>query len=153
MTDLDLGNDAFPTMAVGAGTLSGMPVMVARLSFSGELAFEVYAPAHLGRPVWEALIAAGEPQGIMPYGTEALGTLRIEKGHVSAPELDGRTTMADLGLGWDDACLSPQENKRWVGTASSMQVRREVYQGSSERWKHYRPFLNGALDHFAAVPE
>ena len=99
VTDLDLGNDAFPTMAVGAGTLSGMPVMVARLSFSGELAFEVYAPAHLGRPVWEALIAAGEPQGIMPYGTEALGTLRIEKGHVSAPELDGRTTMADLGLG------------------------------------------------------
>ena len=68
-------------------------------------------------------------------------------------ETETRKLISYLGLGWDDACLSPQENKRWVGTASSMQVRREVYQGSSERWKHYRPFLNGALDHFASAPE
>lgn len=96
---LDLDNAAFPMMAVGAGSLAGMPVLVARLSFSGELAYEVYAPAHLGRPAWEAILAAGEGEGIIPYGTEAMGTLRIEKGHVSAPELDGRVTMADLGLG------------------------------------------------------
>ena len=66
-------------------------------------------------------------------------------------ETETRKLIDYLGLGWDATCLSPQENKRWVGTASSMQVRREVYQGSSERWKHYRPFLNGALDHFASA--
>lgn len=53
-----------------------------------------------------------------------------------------------LGLEWDDACLSPQYNGRHVATASNAQVRQEVYQGSSERWKRYRPFLNGVLDHF-----
>ena len=53
-----------------------------------------------------------------------------------------------LGLDWDDACLSPQENNRSVATASNMQVRQKVYQGSSEKWKRYRPYLNGALDHF-----
>ncbi|MEQ9045570.1 MAG: sarcosine oxidase subunit alpha family protein [Sneathiellaceae bacterium] len=99
VSGLDLDNAAFPAMAVGAASLDGMPVMVARLSFSGELAFEVYAPAHCGMPVWQAVMAAGAAAGIIAYGTEAMGTLRIEKGHVSAPELDGRVTMADLGLG------------------------------------------------------
>ncbi len=62
-------------------------------------------------------------------------------------EEETRNLIDHLGLGWDDACLSPQNNIRGVATASAMQVRQKVYQGSSEKWKRYLPFLNGALDH------
>lgn len=96
--DLDLSNAAFPFMAVGRGRIGQWPVLVARLSFSGELAYEVYIGAHLGEALWLNLMAMGAAFDITPYGTEALGTLRIEKGHVAGPELDGRTTLADLGL-------------------------------------------------------
>ena len=65
-------------------------------------------------------------------------------------EEETRKLIDHLGLNWDDACLSPQDNKRVVGTASNLQVRQRVYQGSSERWKRYRPYLNGAFDHFSA---
>ena len=62
-------------------------------------------------------------------------------------EEETRKLISHLGLEWDDACLSPEHNKRVVATASNVQVRQRVYQGSSEKWKRYRPFLNGALDH------
>ncbi|WP_282605827.1 sarcosine oxidase subunit alpha family protein [Pelagibius sp. Alg239-R121] len=97
--DLDLSNEGVPFMGVQPGTLDGIPVLVARLSFSGEMAFEVYTGANYGAALWDKLMAAGEAFGLVPYGTEALGTLRIEKGHVAGPELDGRTTAKDLGLG------------------------------------------------------
>ena len=61
-------------------------------------------------------------------------------------EKETRKLIAHLGLEWDDACLSPQDNGRAVATASNVQVRQKVYQGSSERWKRYKPYLNGALD-------
>ena len=61
-------------------------------------------------------------------------------------EEETRKLIAHLGLEWDDACLSPQDNTRSVATASNVQVRQQVYQGSSERWKRYKPYLNGALD-------
>jgi len=96
--DLNLSNAAFPFMAVGSGRIGQWPVLVARLSFSGELAYEVYIGAHLGEALWLKLMIAGAAFDVTPYGTEALGTLRIEKGHVAGPELDGRTTVADLGL-------------------------------------------------------
>jgi hypothetical protein len=57
-----------------------------------------------------------------------------------------RKLIGHLALGWDDACLSPQDNDRSVATASNLQVRKKVYQGSSELWKRYKPYLNGALD-------
>ena len=70
------------------------------MSYSGELAYEIHVPADRGREMWEAVIAAGEPVGLMPYGTEAMSTLRIEKGHVViGSEADGRTTADDLGMG------------------------------------------------------
>jgi tetratricopeptide (TPR) repeat protein len=65
-------------------------------------------------------------------------------------EEETRKLVGHLGLEWNDACLSPQENNRSVATASNMQVRQKVYQGSSERWKRYKPYLKGALDHFSA---
>ena len=96
---LDLSNVAFPFMAVGEGRVGGVPVRVFRISFSGELAYEVAVPSGHAEAVWEAILAAGRPFGIVPYGLEAMGVMRIEKGHPAGPELGGRTTAADLGLG------------------------------------------------------
>ena len=72
---------------------------IARLSYSGELAFEVYVGARHGPEIWERIVAAGRPLGARPYGVEAMGALRVEKGHVAGPEIDGCTTLEDLGLG------------------------------------------------------
>src|SRR6202043_2828703 len=79
---------------------SRIPARLFRMSYSGELAYEIHVPVAQGRAMWEAVMAAGQPLGIMPYGTEAMSTLRIEKGHVVVgPEADGRTTADDLGMG------------------------------------------------------
>ncbi|HVM77748.1 MAG TPA: sarcosine oxidase subunit alpha family protein [Stellaceae bacterium] len=96
---VDVSDKALPFMGVGFGRIAGAPVRAFRISFSGELAYEINAPADYGRAVWEALLAVGSSDGIAPYGTEAMGVLRIEKGHVAGPEIDGRTTAEDLGLG------------------------------------------------------
>lgn len=95
----DLSDSGLPFMGVREAVVDGMPVLIARLSFSGEMAFEVYCGATFGQALWDALMEAGEDFGIVPYGLEALSTLRIEKGHVAGPELNGRTTPLDLGLG------------------------------------------------------
>ena len=95
-----LDNKTLPFMGIVHGKIAQVPVMICRLSFSGERAYEVYCGAHHGQRVWDALIEAGEAFGMQPYGLEALGTLRIEKGHVTGAEIDGRTTAQDLHLGW-----------------------------------------------------
>jgi sarcosine oxidase subunit alpha len=95
---LDVSNVAFPFMAAGEGTVAGCPVRVFRVSFSGEMAYEIATPSGYGERVWEAILAAGRPFGILPYGLEALNLLRIEKGHAAGSELNGQTTARDLGL-------------------------------------------------------
>ncbi len=112
VTGASVENEALPHMGIIHGVIDGVEVMIARLSFSGERAYEVYAPAGHARRVWEALIETGTPLGLVPYGLEALGTLRVEKGHVTGAELDGRTTAADLGLG---GMLS--KKKPFIGSA------------------------------------
>jgi sarcosine oxidase subunit alpha len=97
--DLDLANAAFPFMAAAATAIAGVPGRLFRISFSGELAYELAVPARYALEVWSALLAAGEPFGIRPYGLDALNTLRIEKGHVTSAELNGNTSAADLGFG------------------------------------------------------
>ncbi len=97
--EYDWSDAALPYMGYCAATIDGIPVRVFRISFSGELSYEINVPADYGRAMWEKLLAAGAPFGITPYGTEAMGVLRIEKGHVAGMELDGRTTPDDLGLG------------------------------------------------------
>ena len=104
LVDIDVSNAAFPFLAVAACNLrvngGHLPARLFRMSYSGELAYEIHVPADRGLEMWEAVIAAGQPFGIMPYGTEAMSTLRIEKGHVViGPEADGRTTADDLGMG------------------------------------------------------
>ncbi len=101
-----------PFMGIVRGEIDGAPVLVCRLSFSGELAYEVYCGAGHGTHVWEALMRAGGSFGIVPYGLEASGTLRIEKGHVTGSEIDGRTTARDLHLDW---MLS--KKKPFIGSA------------------------------------
>ncbi|MBA3519223.1 MAG: sarcosine oxidase subunit alpha family protein [Rhizobiales bacterium] len=96
--DIDVSDAALPVLAVRAGQLSGFRVLVARLSFSGERAYEVYCGADYAHAVWERLLASGKDLEVVPYGLEALGTLRIEKGHITGSEIDGRTTVHDIGL-------------------------------------------------------
>jgi sarcosine oxidase subunit alpha len=96
----DISNEAFPYMAAATLTIGGgTPARLFRLSFSGELAFEIAVPAGYGDALAKALMAAGEEFGVTPYGTEALGVMRIEKGHPAGNELNGQTTAHDLGLG------------------------------------------------------
>ena len=93
---VDLSDAALPHM--GVRELDG-GVRVLRLSFSGELAYEVYVPADRGTSMWTRILESAAPLGIRPYGLEALASLRIEKGHVAGLELDHRNTLDDLGLG------------------------------------------------------
>ncbi|MCJ8337858.1 MAG: sarcosine oxidase subunit alpha family protein [Pseudomonadales bacterium] len=129
LDDIEMDNEAFPFMGVRKGHLDGIEVLVARLSFSGEMAYEVFTPAHSGLPVWERIISAGEEFNILPYGMEALGTLRIEKGHVAGAELDGRRSAKDLGL---EGMAS--KKKAFVGSVlkhreAFLQTNREVLVG------------------------
>jgi methylglutamate dehydrogenase subunit C len=97
--ELDVSNAAFPFMAVAATRIAGVAGRLFRISFSGELAYELAVPARHALPVWEAVLAAGRPFNLAPYGLDALNTLRIEKGHVTTAELNGNTSAADLGFG------------------------------------------------------
>ncbi|MEI9964422.1 MAG: hypothetical protein WDM92_06660 [Caulobacteraceae bacterium] len=87
-------------MAAGSLTVcGGTPARLFRVSFSGELAYELAVPARYGAALAEAILDAGAPFGIAPYGSEALGVLRIEKGHAAGPELNGQTTAATSASG------------------------------------------------------
>lgn len=96
--EIDVSNDALPHMGLVEGTFRGSALRIIRLSYSGERAYEIYVGTSQGLMAWQHLLDAGADHGLKPYGVEALGALRIEKGHVAGPEIDGRTTLADLGL-------------------------------------------------------
>jgi len=95
----DVSDQALPYLAVRAARLGpGVPARIFRVSFSGERGYEISVPARYGNWLAAALAEHGAPFGIIPYGTEALSILRIEKGHPAGGELNGQTTAADLGL-------------------------------------------------------
>ncbi len=95
------GADAFPSLTAQFGKLLGADARVYRISYSGELSFEIATPANNGLALWEAILAAGDDFGIAPYGTEALHVLRAEKGFIAiGDETDGTVTPLDLGLSW-----------------------------------------------------
>lgn len=91
----DVSDAALPYMAAAVHRFAGRPARVFRISFSGELAYELAVPARLGEAAMERIVAAGA----VPYGVEALSVMRIEKGHPAGGELNGQTTARDLGLG------------------------------------------------------
>lgn len=96
----DISDAAFPFLAAGEVTLrGGLRARLFRISFSGELAYELAVPAGYGEAVADAIMEAGREEGICAYGVEAMNVLRIEKGHVTHAELEGRTTADDVGLG------------------------------------------------------
>jgi heterotetrameric sarcosine oxidase alpha subunit len=97
-TAVDISNDRFPYLACTQFRWRGISARLFRISFSGELAYELAVPARYGDAVIRAIMSAGEALGVVPYGTEALGVMRIEKGHVAGNEVNGTTTAADLGL-------------------------------------------------------
>ena len=96
---VDVSNAAFPFLACAQFQWQSRPARLFRISFSGELAYELAVPARWGDATVRAIMTAGEDLGVIPYGMETLGTMRIEKGHVAGAELNGTTTAHDLGLG------------------------------------------------------
>lgn len=100
--DVDLSNEAFPFMAFRETTLaSGIPARICRISFSGELAYEINVSAWYGQAVWEEVYAIGRPYDITPYGTETMHVLRAEKGYIIVgQDTDGTVTPQDAGMSW-----------------------------------------------------
>ena len=95
----DISNLAFPFMACGEFTVcGGLRARLFRISFSGELAFEIAVPTRYGDALMRRLMTAGKEFDVVPYGTEALGVMRIEKGHAAGNELNGTTSAQNLGM-------------------------------------------------------
>ncbi len=98
---MDVSKEALGFMEWRDGTLAGIDCRAYRISFSGELSYEIAVPANQGQALWDALVTAGEEFGAMPYGTETLHILRAEKGFIMiGDETDGTVIPQDLGLHW-----------------------------------------------------
>lgn len=98
---LDVSAEAFPHMSIGDGKICGLPLRLMRVSFTGELGFEVNVPSGYGRQVWEAIWERGKAFDMVPYGTETMHVLRAEKGYIIVgQETDGTVTPDDAGLSW-----------------------------------------------------
>ncbi len=108
LTDIDLAADAFKFMDWREGKVADIPARVFRISFTGDLSYEINVPAHYGLHVWKALFKAGEKYNLTPYGTETMHILRAEKGFVIVgQETDGSVTPIDLDHGWAVANNKP----------------------------------------------
>ncbi|NVD41623.1 sarcosine oxidase subunit alpha [Ensifer sp. HO-A22] len=98
---IDLSNEAFPHMSVAEGKICGVPTRLFRMSFTGELGFEVNVPADYGQAAWEAIWERAEPMGACAYGTETMHVLRAEKGYIIVgQDTDGTLTPDDAALSW-----------------------------------------------------
>ena len=149
--DADVSSEALPYMGVKDISFGGTTVRLMRLSFSGELAYEVHCPANFVTALWEHILQAAAPLGIRPYGLEALASLRIEKGHVAGLELDHRNSLDDLGLGKMAA-----KEKPFIG--KELRLREDMQ--SADRWSlvglellEPEKRLRGASILFAATDE
>ena len=101
LVDVDLSAQALPHMSVATGHICGVPMRLFRVSFTGELGFEVNVPADFGSAMWETIWEAGRAHGMTPYGTESMHVLRAEKGYVIiGQDTDGTVTPDDVGLSW-----------------------------------------------------
>ena len=119
-SDMDWSREALPFMHMQQGTITGIPVRVFRVSFTGELSFELNVPSRYGLALWEHLVEIGKEWEICPVGSEANHVLRVEKGFLSlAHEADGTVDPIDLGLGW----LISDQKQDFVGKRA-MEIRR-----------------------------
>lgn len=125
---MDVSKEALPFMSFVEGQLGGLPARVHRISFSGELSYEIAVPASHGLALWQALIAAGAEYGVMPYGTEAMHIMRAEKGFVMiGDETDGTVIPQDLGLDW----AISKKKADFLGKRGQ----ERSYLASPDRWK------------------
>ncbi len=125
----DVTNNNLPFMGYKEGDLFGVPARIFRISFSGELAYEINVESGYGIFMWEKIMELGKEMNIEPYGTEALSTLRIEMGHVAGSEIDGRTIASDLSL---DGMLSKKKDfigKRSLNREAFLKIDREKIVG------------------------
>jgi sarcosine oxidase, subunit alpha len=134
VSDIDVSAAAFPHMSVGRGKISGVPMLLFRVSFTGELGFEINVPADYGAAVWDNVFASGQAHGIVEYGTETMHVLRAEKGYIIVgQDTDGTVTPDDAGLTWavgkskpdfvgkrslDRASMKAPDRKQLVGLRS-----------------------------------
>jgi len=113
LTDMDLSREAFPFMSWKEGLVGGIPARVFRISFTGELSFEVNVQANYAMAVWQQLIEAGKKYDLTPYGTETMHVLRAEKGFIIVgQDTDGSVTPEDLNMGW---CVGKNKAFSWIG--------------------------------------
>jgi len=113
--DIDLSAEAFPFMTMRTGTVAGIPARVFRISFTGEMSFEINVPAGYGLALWTQLMNSGEKYGITPYGTESMHILRAEKGYIIVgQETDATVTPIDLGMDW----IISKNKKDFIGRRS-----------------------------------
>ncbi|MDZ7904855.1 MAG: sarcosine oxidase subunit alpha family protein [Cypionkella sp.] len=125
---MDVSREALPFMGWVEGTLGGFPVRIYRISFSGELSYEIATPAGHGMGLWQALSQAGEDFGMMPYGTEALHVMRAEKGFIMiGDETDGTIIPQDLNLSW----AISKKKADYLGKRGQMRN----HLASEDRWK------------------
>ncbi|MFM2355836.1 MAG: hypothetical protein RLZZ528_1572 [Pseudomonadota bacterium] len=125
---MDVSAETLPFMTWKEGTLGGFRARVFRISFSGELSYEIAVPASEGLAFWETLVEAGQEFGAMPYGTEALHIMRAEKGFIMiGDETDGTVIPQDLGLDWAISKKKPD----YLGK----RAQERSHMASAERWK------------------
>jgi sarcosine oxidase subunit alpha len=125
---MDVSKETLPFMQWADGTLGGFPVRVYRISFSGELSYEIAIPASHGAAFWAACVEAGKALGAMPYGTECLHVMRAEKGFIMiGDETDGTVIPQDLGLDW----AISKKKADFLGKRGQ----ERVYLASPDRWK------------------
>ncbi|MFK7890334.1 MAG: aminomethyltransferase family protein, partial [Granulosicoccus sp.] len=108
LVDIDISSDSFRFMQWRDATVAGIPARVFRISFTGELSFEINVPAHYGLFLWQTLYEAGKPFNLTPYGTETMHVLRAEKGFIiTGQDTDGSMTPYDINHGWAVANRKP----------------------------------------------
>jgi sarcosine oxidase subunit alpha len=108
LTDVDLGDEAFPYLAARSGLVAGVAARLMRVGFVGELGYEIHMAASRGPDVWQALLTAGAPRGLRPFGVEAQRVLRLEKGHfIVGQDTDGLTDPQEANAMWAVAMKKP----------------------------------------------
>jgi sarcosine oxidase subunit alpha len=121
LTDIDVSPEAFPYMNVRRGLVAGVPAIVLRIGFTGELGYEIHAPASFGLYLWETLMEAGRPYNITPFGVEAQRIMRLEKGHfIVGQDTDGLTDPFMAHMDW----VVKMDKPDFVGKASLVRVQR-----------------------------
>ncbi len=143
-----MDDDALPFMGILRAPVrvegGSVPALIARISFSGEMAYEVYVPSDFGPALWRAAHERVTAEGGCVYGLEALGALRIEKGHVTHAELDGRVTLEDAGLG-----RMASTRKPFIGQA--LRRRPEMAREDRPRLAHFEPAVAGERFSIGAI--